>query len=159
MHELGWALFVVLSLLGLVGVILPGLPGAPLGYAGVLALAWTHGFERIGPWTLIVMGVLTALVSVLELVASAMGAKKLGGSKWGVAGALVGGLVGIFLGPAGLLFGALAGAVGAEMIAGRTSKEALRAGWGTFLGFVASAVVEGAFCLAMIVAAVIAHVW
>ena len=69
-----YVLAAALVLLGLIGVVLPALPGLPLVYAGMLLAAWADGFERIGVWTLVALGVLTALSLAVDLAATAMGA-------------------------------------------------------------------------------------
>ena len=68
----------VLALVGLAGVILPALPGLPLVFAGMLVAAWAGDFQRIGPVTLVLLALLTALSVVADFVATAAGAKRVG---------------------------------------------------------------------------------
>ena len=150
-----WILAFVLITAGFVGLIAPALPGPPLVYLGIVCIAWAHDFERIGPASLVIFGVATLGIVIVDLAASAVGAKRFGATRWGVAGAVVGFAVGVFFGPLGLVLGPLVGAVGAEMIAGRTTSEAARAGWGATLGLIAGTVAKVALCLAMLVAALL----
>jgi uncharacterized protein YqgC (DUF456 family) len=86
---------------------------------------------------LIVLGIVTVVVTILDYVVPAWGTKKSGGSKAGIRGATAGLIVGLFLGPAGIIVGPFAGAVIGEMIGGSGTDKALRAGFGSFLGFLA----------------------
>lgn len=126
----------ILLILGFIGCIIPALPGPPLSFVAILILAIAQGF--IEPLTLnliIIMLIVTIVVTVLDYIIPAAGAKKYGSSKWGVWGAIIGMIVGmLYFPPFGMIVGAFIGAVGIELIAGKTSKEAMRAGWGVFIG-------------------------
>jgi hypothetical protein len=82
-------------------------------------------------------------------MAGALGAKRLGGSWWGISGAVLGGIVGLFFGLVGLLLGPLFGAVLGELIGGRKIWESLRIGLGTFLGLLAGGAIRFAIALTM----------
>jgi uncharacterized protein YqgC (DUF456 family) len=97
---------------------------------------------------LIFLGVISILFDTL---ASTLGAKKLGASWRGMAGAIIGGLVGLFFSLPGILIGPFVGAVLFESMGGREFKQALRAGGGAFLGVVAGAAGKFAICVAMTV--------
>jgi uncharacterized protein YqgC (DUF456 family) len=138
-------LTMIIMLIGLAGTVLPMLPGLPIMWAGALIYALVTGFEEIG-WVflvvfgvlavLVVFGVLAAVTTLLDYVANLYGAKKMGASGWGIFGALVGMLVGLFsAGLIGLLVGAFLGAILGELLGGKKSSQALKAGVGTFLGF------------------------
>ncbi|HSC71816.1 MAG TPA: DUF456 domain-containing protein, partial [Candidatus Methylomirabilis sp.] len=86
----------VLLLAGLVGSVVPFLPGPPLILLAALVHAFATGFNLIGPGRLAILASLTVLAQLLDYLAGAVGAKKFGGSGWAVAGALVGGIVGFF---------------------------------------------------------------
>lgn len=152
-----WIVAVLLILAGFVGLIAPALPGPPLVYAGVVVIAAAHGFERIGLVTLLVLGAVTVGIVLVDLAATAAGARRFGGTRWGMFGAAVGLVVGLFFGPLGIVLGPLAGAVLGEMAAGRPAADATRAGWGAFLGLVAGALVKFVACGAMVAAALVAH--
>jgi hypothetical protein len=125
----------IISLVGLVGCVLPFLPGPPLSFAALLILSLAKDWEPFGPIFLIVMGVLAVAVSLLDYVFPAVGARKYGASKFGTWGSLAGMIAGLFvLSGLGVLIGGLAGAVAGELLAGKQRDQAMRAGWGAFLG-------------------------
>jgi len=124
----------VLALTGLAGMLLPILPGAPVLFLGLLLAAWAEGFHYIGLWTLMILAIMTALTYVVEFAASALGVKKYGGSNRAMIGAALGGIVGMFLGIPGILFGPFIGAVLGELTLQRGLNEASRAGFGTVVG-------------------------
>ncbi|MCR4419138.1 MAG: DUF456 family protein [Clostridia bacterium] len=143
---------VVLFLAGLAGILLPVLPGHPLIWLGMLFYGLLTGFESIS-WPFLLWQGLLALAGVLvDYLAGAWGVRRYGGSRaavWGaVGGAIVGGLA---LGPLGILVGPLAGAVGAELVAGRSPAQALRVGLGTLVGFLGGLVLKFGLAAAMIV--------
>jgi hypothetical protein len=133
------ALFIltmIIMLIGLAGTILPMLPGLPIMWAGTLIYALLTGFEDIGWIFLVIFGALTAITTLLDYVANLYGAKRMGAGSWGIFGALVGMLIGLFLaGLIGLLVGSFLGAILGELLGGKKSSQALKAGVGTFLGF------------------------
>ena len=145
-----WVLAGVLMLVGLAGTLLPMLPGIPLMLAGMLLAAWAEDFTRIGWVTLVVLAVLTALSFVVELVAAAMGAKRVGASRQAIAGAALGTLFGFFLGFVGLLVGPFIGAVIGELLARNEPGRALKAGVGAWLGFIVGTVAKLAVAFAML---------
>jgi len=132
----GTAIASVLVLLGLVGCVLPTLPGPPVGFAGVFFLAWIRHFAPpLTAAVVIVMGILTLIVSGLDIIIPALGAKKYGTSKWGLWGSVIGMIIGVlFFSPLGMILGALIGAVLAEYLVQRQVKQAIKAGWGILVG-------------------------
>jgi uncharacterized protein YqgC (DUF456 family) len=145
-----WILAVGLVLVGLVGTVLPALPGAVLVFAGLALAAWIDGFRRVGLPTLAGLAALTAASYVLDMVATAVGARRFGTSWWGVLGAVIGTLVGLTLGLVGLLLGPFLGAFAAELIARRDVRQAGRAGLGAWLGLLLGTAGRVALVLAMI---------
>jgi len=145
-----WIVAVVLVVAGLAGTILPVLPGAPLVLAGLVAAAWAENFVYVGVPTLVLLAVLTALTYVIDLVTSALGAKRVGASKYAIWGAVLGGLVGAFFGIVGILLGPFVGAVAGELGAGRSVKQAGRAGVASWIGFVAGTLGKLALLFTMI---------
>jgi uncharacterized protein YqgC (DUF456 family) len=128
----------VLVLVGFIGSILPVIPGPPISWAGLLLLKWTgfvadHGsaYEN----TLWILLFFVILVTILDYVVPIMGTKKYGGSKRGVWGATIGVVVGLFFGPLGIIIGPFLGAYIGEITTGKKEKDALRAAWGSFVGF------------------------
>ena len=140
-----------LMAVGLVGTVVPVLPGIPLVFAGVLVYAVATGFAVVGVGHLVLYGALTALAMALDLAANLLGARAFGASRWGVIGAAVGMVVGLLVGgPIGLLLGPLAGAVALEALSGRPLRRALSSGVGALLGFIFGTVVELALALVIV---------
>ncbi|MBQ8113291.1 MAG: DUF456 domain-containing protein [Kiritimatiellae bacterium] len=131
-----WALTAlggVLLVVAFVGCIVPCVPGPLLGWCALLALAFSR-FAIPTAW-LVAAGAVMAVVTVLDYVVPAYGAKKFNCSRWGIFGCTVGTIVGMFFLPFGILIGPFAGAALGELIAGRTMGSALKGGFGAFLGF------------------------
>ncbi|MBL7211041.1 MAG: DUF456 domain-containing protein [Desulfobacteraceae bacterium] len=130
----------LLALAGVFGCIFPIIPGPPLGYLALIILSWAKGWEPFGTTFLIIMAGLTILVSILDYLLPAMGAKKYGASRLSLWVSMAGMVIGLFLFPPwGMIIGAFLGAVAGELLAGRQGKSALRAGWGVFVGNMLSA--------------------
>ena len=125
----------ILILLGLVGSVLPILPGPPLGFIGLFVFAWVRNFSPpLTPTLIIIMMIITVVVTVVDYFIPLIGAKKYGASKWGIYGSIVGMIIGAFISPLGMLLGAFIGAVLVEWMVSRKETRALRAGWGIFIG-------------------------
>ena len=141
----------VLMVVGIIGCIVPGLPGTPLAYIGLWIAQAT---ERVDfSWqTLLVWGIVVIAVSVLDYVVPALGTKRYGGTKYGVWGSTIGVFVGLFFGVAGVIIAPLVGAVIGELIGGKNSTEALKAGLGSFMGIMLGTVIKLICCGLMIVA-------
>ncbi len=123
---------------GLAGTVIPMLPGIPLIYLGYIIYGIATSWQNYGQDAMIFWGVVTVLSVLLDYYAGALGAKKYGASKAGVWGAIIGGILGIiFLGFIGIIVGPILGALAAELLAGKAPKEALKSGWGSFIGFLA----------------------
>jgi hypothetical protein len=145
-----WLLAAALILVGLAGTILPLLPGIPVMLLGMLIAAWADDFSRIGLATIIVLAVLTALSFVVELVAAAFGATRVGASRAAVAGAALGTALGFFLGLPGLILGPFVGALVGELVANRDAGRALQVGIGAWLGFFIGTVAKLAIAFMML---------
>lgn len=140
----------VLTLLGLAGLVLPALPGAPLLFAGLLLAAWAEHFVYVGPGTLAVLAVMMVLTYLVEFAASAIGAKRFGASGRAMTGALLGGVIGIFFGIPGILLGPFAGAVIGELSLQRSLHAAGWAGLGASLGMALGMAAKLAFGVGMV---------
>jgi uncharacterized protein len=145
-----WIVAVLLIIVGVVGTVLPALPGAILVFAGVALAAWIDDFARISGWTVGVLGVLTVIAWVTDYVAAAAGAKKAGASKHAIVGAAVGTVAGIFTGLVGLIFMPLVGAAIGEYLAQKDALRAGRVGVATWLGMLAGTVVKVAVVFLMV---------
>jgi uncharacterized protein len=140
----------LLVVAGLAGLILPGLPGSPLIFAGLFVAAWAEDFNYVGAGTLIILGVLAVLTYVADFWATMFGAKKFGASKRAVIGALIGAIIGLFLGLPGVIFGPFIGAVIGELSARRGLQDAARAGIGATIGLAIGVAVKMALAFSMI---------
>ena len=137
----------LIALIGLVGSILPVIPGPPLSYAALIILSLAKQWEPFNITFLIVMGALMLAVSLVDYVFPAIGARRYGASKAGVWCSVIGMLVGIFfIPPWGMFIGAFAGAVIGELVFGKGERGALRAGWGVFIGTMVGTGFKLAFC-------------
>lgn len=150
MDALWWTIAVILMLVGLAGTVLPALPGVPLIYAGIVLAAWIGGFEAISVTTLVILGVLTAIGVAADFVATALGAQRAGASRYGVIGAALGTVAGIFTGLWGLVFMPLVGAALGEFYAHRDALKAGRVGLATWVGMLLGTAVKLAIALTLI---------
>lgn len=127
---------ILLCIVGFIGSIVPGLPGHPLNYLALWCLQWSiHPFTTI---TLIVFGILTVLVLVLDYLIPVWTGKKFGATRQGIIGSMIGMVAGIIFTPIGMLLGTFLGAIIGDMVAGRTTSQATRSGIATFMGTVIS---------------------
>ena len=129
---------------------MPLLPGAPLIFAGALLYAVATDFTPIGAGRLAILAALGVLAWVLEHVAGVVGARRAGGGRAAVVGALLGMLVGVMVAPIGLLVGPMVGAVAAELLTGRAPRASLRSGIGAALGVLTGVVAHFALALVMV---------
>jgi uncharacterized protein len=145
-----WIAATLLVALGVVGVVLPGLPGIPLVLAGLVLGAWIDDFDYVGRNTLTWIGLLALLATGAEFAASALGARRVGAHRRAVIGAMLGAIVGVFFSLPGLLIGPFAGAVIGEFSVRGNLARAGRVGIATFVGMLLGGVTKLALVLAMI---------
>lgn len=146
-----YLLAIALVIVGLLGTVLPVIPGALFTFGGLLLAAWADDFARVGIVGLTIIGVLGFLSWVADFVATLMGAQRVGASTQALVGATLGGAVGIFLGLAGMILGPFVGAVAGELLARRGELvRAGKVGLGTWLGLIAAAVVKVVITFMMI---------
>lgn len=136
-----YLLAALMVVVGVIGTVLPALPGVPLVFAGLLLAAWADGLDKVGWAPLVILGLLTALSLVVDFWATAKGAKRVGASRMAVIGSVLGMLGGLLLGPFGIFIGAFAGAVAGELLHRRSMGQAdisaaAKIGVGTWLGIV-----------------------
>lgn len=172
--------FIVMGV-GLLGSVLPGLPGVPLIFFSALAYAYFTGFQQVGGGVILLLGLFAAVAFVLDFVATSYGARRFGASNWGTAGGAIGGLVGAVLGLVlpglGSLIGLLVGTIGGVFLGeylrnqrGRRSastsppqpgrgsdwRRTARAAGGVLVGYAASAVIQGILGVLSVVVFIIA---
>jgi uncharacterized protein YqgC (DUF456 family) len=141
---------------GVAGTLLPVLPGAPLLAGGAVLVAWAGEFQRIGWPSLVAVGVLAVLTIVVDWVATILGARAFGASRWAFYGATIGLLAGLFLGLPGVLLGPIVGAVALEWLKNADLVRAWNAGIGVAVGMLVGGAVKVALALAAVGVLVVA---
>lgn len=178
------AITIVLIFVGLIGSVVPGLPGVPLIFAAAAIYAYLTGFEVVGIPVIVLLAVFAALAFAMDFIATAYGARRFGATSWGMTLGAIGGLVGTFAGALflgiGALFGLLLGTIGGVFLgeylrsrraasrgADQTGSDetpgephdwgrTLRAGSGVLVGYLFSAVAQGTLGLLSVIVFVIA---
>ena len=127
---------ILMMIIGLVGCVIPVIPGPPISFVGLIILKFSKFGDELTARLLIIMGVLALVVTVLDYMVPIWGTRRMGGSKAGMWGAGLGLIAGIFFfPPIGLIIGPLVGAVLAESLRGEAFNKSFRAGMGSLLGF------------------------
>jgi uncharacterized protein len=143
-------LALILIAIGLVGTVVPGLPGLPLVMGGIVLFSVGSRFEVIGPFQLAIAVGLGLLGIGLSVLGNLLGARKMGASRGGLLGGVIGLVLGLLmLGPFGLIVGTLVGAIVGELISGRDLAQALRSGAGVVIGYLLGTVTEMALALGL----------
>lgn len=135
----------LLIIAGLAGILIPGLPSLPLIFLGILIYAAFTHFTTITLSTIIFFAFLTLLATGLSYVAGLIGAKKLGATRYGLWGGLIGLLIGLIFSPFGLfsiILGPLLGTIIGEMIGGKQALESSKIGLGTLVGYLAAIIID-----------------
>jgi uncharacterized protein len=173
------ALTLVLMFVGLLGSVLPGLPGVTLIFLSALVYAIITDFRTVGAAILLVLFIFAAIAFVADFVATSYGARRFGASNWGTVGGAVGGIAGaliglLFLGIGslfGLILGTIAGVFLGEYLkrtrqdpqepgsAGSDWRRASHAAGGVLVGYLAAAIIQGLLGLASVVVFVLALVY
>lgn len=135
----------VCLLVGLLGCVIPVLPGPPLSYVGLLLLHFTDKHELSTPLLLVLLA-LVVLVTVLDYVVPMLGSKYLGASKWGTRGSFIGTIVGLFFLPWGIVVGPFLGAFIGEKMGKKDTGQAVVSGIGSMLGFLFGTALKCALC-------------
>jgi hypothetical protein len=149
-----------LSLLGgLAGVVLPALPGAPLLALGALLIAWAGQFQLVGWGAVITVAVISLITFAVDYVATLLGARAFGASKWALIGGSIGLVIGMFLGVPGLILGPAIGAVAFEYAKNPDFGRAAKAGVGVLIGFVVGGAIKVALAFVAIGVVVFALVF
>jgi uncharacterized protein YqgC (DUF456 family) len=139
----------LLMLAGLAGCILPFLPGPPLCYVALL-IQQLQTDPPYGINFLIGWAVVTIAVTGLDYVIPIYGTKRFGGTKYGMWGCMIGLMVGLWMGPVGILIGPFVGAFIGELLANSSSGRALRAAYGSFVGFLVGTLLKLVACFVMV---------
>jgi len=140
----------VIILVGLIGAIVPVLPGIPLIFAGIWLIAGVDGYRHLGLGWLLGIAAVAAVGLVVDLFGGALGAKRVGASPQAVWGALIGTVIGLFFGIPGLLFGPFFGAVLGELSAGNSVLRSAHAGISAWVGLIFGAIIKLVSSLMMV---------
>ena len=143
-------LALLLVAIGIIGSVLPMLPGVPLVFAGMLLAAWHGDFARVGILSMVIIGAIGVFAWAVDFFASIVTAKKVGASKNALIGAGLGAVLGIFAGLPGLILGPAIGAVIGELTAHSNKTKATVVGVAAGLGFVLAMVIKLLLILVML---------
>lgn len=158
------ALYILVSLAGLVSLIF-GLPGTFIILGASVLYGWYGGFSEITVRVIILLVVLALAGELIEFLLGILGSKKYESSNRAIAGSIIFGIIGAVMGAPfffgigaviGAFAGAFAGAILMELSQGKKMDEAIKSGWGAFLGRVAGTISKGALGIAMIAITVLA---
>jgi uncharacterized protein YqgC (DUF456 family) len=143
MTTLWWTLTLLLMLVGLVGTVVPLLPGTTIIFAAAVLHHFMLGEARsVGWWTLGGLLALTVASYLIDLVSGSLGAKKFGATRWGAIGGIIGAIGGLFFGIIGVFVGPLVGVLAGELIGGKGLLPAGKSTWGTLLGTTAGMIAK-----------------
>lgn len=146
----------ILAIIGLLGSIVPGLAGPPFSWAALLVAGFSDKIEFTTPF-LIITAAVAVVITLLDYVVPSWSTKRHGGSKAGVWGCNIGlviSIIGLPFGPTGLIgvvFWPFVGALAGELLSGKKSREAMRAAWGAFVGFLTGTGLKLAYAIFAIV--------
>lgn len=145
-----WILAIASICVGLLGTMIPILPGLPMIFIGSWLAAWIDDYNEIGVTAVVIIGILTVIGLVIDWVAQTMGAKKAGASKLGIIGSFIGTIVGIFTGLWGLLFMPLVGAAIGEFIDHQDMLRSGKVGLATWIGMLVGTVIKLSLAFTMV---------
>ena len=140
----------IFAIIGLVGAIVPALPGPPLSYI-TLWMMWLYNREEVSTATLVVMGILMILITILDYVAPVWLTKFGKGTKAGIRGATAGLIIGFFFCPLGLIFGPFIGALLGELLVSTPFATALKVAFMSFVGFLLTTALKLIYSIAILV--------
>lgn len=146
-----WTTTLVLMALGIIGTVLPVVPGTVIILGAAILHRFMLGAEKsIGWWTIGLLVLLTLVSYAIDFAGGLLGARRFGATRWGMFGAFVGAVIGLFFSLPGLLIGPIVGAVAGELFGGKRLVDAGRAGWGTLLGNLAALLGKIVIAFAMV---------
>jgi uncharacterized protein YqgC (DUF456 family) len=156
---IGLVVVLILMGIGCAGSVLPGIPSTPLVLAAAIAHKLYFRADSVGWLAIVLLTLIMAIALVMDYLASIYGAKRFGATKKGMAGAIVGGIVGLFFAFPGILIGPFIGSALFELIGGREFKPSMKAGLGATLGLFAGAVGKLLCCFAMLGLFAVSVLW
>lgn len=146
---------IICMVVGVLGCIVPMIPGPPIAYLGMLCFQLTEMYT-FTTGALITWGVVVALSVVLDYIIPIIGTKFFGGSKWGSWGCVIGTFVGLVAGPVGVVVGPFIGALVGELMGKKPFDEALKSAFGSFIGFLFGTLMKIAICAYFIYVLIVA---
>lgn len=152
-----YVLAIALIVGGLIGAVLPTLPGIPMIFGGLWLAAALDDYQHLGVTWLIILGLLAAFGVGMDLVAASLGAKRVGASPRAIWGASIGTFIGMFLGIPGLILGPFVGALLGELVSSKSVLRSAHVGIGTWLGLLFGTLVK--LVLSLVMVALAAGVW
>jgi len=133
----------IIMFIGIIGILMPIVPNLPIIWLGAFFYAFFTNFEIVDKNFLILLGIIAVIGFLLDYFSGILGAKKFGATKWGIIGSVIGGIIGfIILNIFGLIIGSFLGALILEYAQGKSFKQALKSGTGTFIGFLGGIIVK-----------------
>jgi len=151
MLVLWWSLTLVFMIIGLIGTVIPLLPGTTIIFAAAVLHRFALGEEHsVGWWTLGGLLLLTILSHGFDFFSGSVGARKFGATRWGAFGGVLGTIVGMFFFPWGLLLGPILGVLAGELVGGQKLILAGKSTWGTLLGTTAGLIANGIIGVVMV---------
>ena len=153
MTVLWWTLIILLIVVGLIGTVMPLLPGTTLILAGAVVhkIVFPEGPHTLSWWVIGGMFALMMISYIIDFISGAVGAKYFGATRWGAVGGLIGAIGGLFLGGLpGIFIGPLIGVLAGELIGGKQLIDAGKSTWGTLLGTTAGMIAKLVIALVMV---------
>jgi uncharacterized protein YqgC (DUF456 family) len=136
--------------IGALGVIVPAFPGIPLIFGGIWLTAAVDHYHHLGLWWLIAIAVVGFIGLTLDLLAAALGVKRVGASRPAVLGSIAGTVIGLFFGLPGLLLGPFLGAVLGELAAGNSASRSTQVGVSAWVGLIFGTLIKLASSIMML---------
>ena len=150
MDNLLYVMSALMIVVGLAGAIVPALPGIPLIFSGIWLAAGTDHYRHLGLWWLLGIAVIGVAGMTMDVLAGALGAKRVGASPRGIWGAVAGSLIGLFFGLPGLLLGPLLGALLGELASGNSVLRSAHVGVNTWIGTIFGTLIKLVASAAMV---------
>lgn len=150
-------LAVISALVGVVGAIVPAVPGPPISFVGLLLLAFCAGND-IDVVSLIITGILAVIITVVDYIAPVWFTKKAGGSKAGIWGATIGLVLGLFTGFWGVIVGPFLGAFIGELMMETKPEKAIKVAFMSFIAFLLTTGVKLVYCVVLLVM-IVMEIW
>jgi hypothetical protein len=148
---IGLSLALLVMFVGLIGSMLPVLPGTPLALVAAIGHRLYFGAASINNVVLFVLVGLVVVSLVFDFLATALGAKKFGATWRGAVGAMIGGVIGLFFSLPGIILGPFLGAMLFELFGDKKLKQAAKAGAGAVVGLLLGVIGKFSICVMMIV--------